>query len=55
MVKICPKCREKKFDDKKFCVHCGKFIKGVEKQAEDPVVDDFPEFTPRGYTSDSWI
>jgi len=52
MVKICPNCGEKNFDDAKYCIKCTTKIKKVEKLPDRPIIDENDEYsyyTPKGY------
>ena len=50
MVKICPNCGEKNFDDSKYCMKCYTNIKRVEKQLDKSLMtkkqDEYPFYTP---------
>lgn len=52
MVKICPNCKEKNFDDSKRCMKCNAKIKKVITQPDEPLSDEFPDFKPLGYHVD---
>jgi len=52
MVKICPNCGEKNFDDAKYCMKCNTKIKRVEKLPDKPIIDENDEYSyykPKGY------
>ena len=58
MVKICPNCGEKNFDDAKQCMHCNTNIKKVEILPDKPLIpkdDEYSYYTPRGYTIDPGV
>ena len=58
MVKICPECGEKNFDDAKYCTHCNTNIKKTEKQPDGsllPKNDEYSYYTPRGYRVDPGV
>jgi len=60
MVKICPNCGEKNFDDALFCMSCTENIKNVKTKPEVQqaisfnVRDEFEGLRPRGYKPQPW-
>ena len=61
MVKICPKCRTKNFDDTKYCMKCSEKIKHIKPEpvtvfpsAPTTETDEFHGLQPKGYTPEPW-
>ena len=58
MVKICPECGEKNFDDAKYCMKCNANIKRVEKLVDKSLIskdDEYSYYTPRGHRLDAGV
>lgn len=58
MVKVCPECGEKNFDDAKYCMKCNTNIKRIEKLPDKPFIfkdDEYSYYTPRGYCLDPGV
>ena len=53
MVKICPSCGEKNFDDARKCMKCNENIKYIQVKP-DNFVDEFEGMAPRGATPNVW-
>jgi hypothetical protein len=49
MVKVCPDCGAKNFDEAKYCTQCYQSIRRVTIKL-DPLTQEFENMRPRGYT-----
>lgn len=61
LVKICPKCGAKNFDDARLCMKCNTNIKRIIQQPSEtegslpkPMRDEFHGLQPMGYTPQTW-
>ena len=52
MVKICPKCGTKNFDDSRFCRKCFIKIKKIPVTRDEPLKDEFDYSYSKGYSVD---